>query len=87
MQAAFLSHGDTKHVMLFPSSVEECYTMAQEAFELTEQLQTPIFVMMDLDLGMNNWMSDAFKYPEQPISRGKMLTSETLKTLGEWGRA
>jgi 2-oxoglutarate ferredoxin oxidoreductase subunit alpha len=86
MQAAFLSHGDTKHVMIFPSSVEECYTMAQDAFELAEQLQTPIFVMMDLDLGMNNWMSDAFKYPDQPISRGKMLNSETLKKLGEWGR-
>ncbi|MEP7310336.1 MAG: 2-oxoacid:acceptor oxidoreductase subunit alpha [Acidobacteriota bacterium] len=86
IQAAFLSHGDTKHVMLFPSSVEECYTMAQEAFELAEQLQTPIFVMMDLDLGMNNWMSDAFKYPDQPISRGKMLTSEKLTALGEWGR-
>jgi 2-oxoglutarate ferredoxin oxidoreductase subunit alpha len=87
MQAAFLSHGDTKHIMLIPSSVEECYTMAQEAFELAEQFQTPIFVMMDLDLGMNNWMSQAFKYPEQPISRGKVLTAETLKKLGgEWGR-
>jgi 2-oxoglutarate ferredoxin oxidoreductase subunit alpha len=86
VQAAFLSHGDTKHVMLIPCSVEECYTMAQEAFELAEQFQTPIFVMMDLDLGMNNWMSDAFKYPETPISRGKMLDAETLKRLGDWGR-
>ena len=86
IQAAFLSHGDTKHVMLIPSSVEECYTMAQEAFELAEQFQTPIFVMMDLDLGMNNWMSTAFTYPDQPISRGKVLTDETLKKIGEWGR-
>src|SRR5712671_2162248 len=60
IQAAFLSHGDTKHLMLIPCSVEESYTMAQEAFDLAEQFQTPIFVMMDLDLGMNNWMSDAF---------------------------
>src|SRR5206468_914152 len=86
LQVAFLSHGDTKHVMLFPSSVEECYTMAMQAFDLTEQLQTPVFVMMDLDLGMNNWMSDGFKYPDKPLNRGKLLTDETLKAIGEWGR-
>src|SRR5256886_6788426 len=87
LSAAFLSHGDTKHIMIIPSSVEECYTMAQEAFELAELFQTPVFVMMDLDLGMNNWMSDGFKYPEQPINRGKLLTEETLKKMGgEWGR-
>src|SRR2546423_6728675 len=83
---AFLSHGDTKHVMLFPSSVEECYTMAMDAFDLAEQMQTPVFVMMDLDLGMNNWMSDGFKYPERPINRGKLLTEEVLKRLGSFGR-
>jgi 2-oxoglutarate/2-oxoacid ferredoxin oxidoreductase subunit alpha len=87
MQAAFLSHGDTKHILLIPCSVEECYTMAQDAFELAEQFQTPVFVMMDLDLGMNNWMSDAFTYPTTPISRGKLLTAEKLKELGgAWGR-
>jgi 2-oxoglutarate ferredoxin oxidoreductase subunit alpha len=83
---AFLSHGDTKHVMIIPASVEECYEMAQQAFDLTEQLQTPVFVMMDLDLGMNNWMSDGFKYPEKPINRGKMLNKEALARLGQWGR-
>jgi 2-oxoglutarate ferredoxin oxidoreductase subunit alpha len=86
LQAAFLSHGDTKHIMIMPATVEECYTMAQEAFEIAEQFQTPVFVMMDLDLGMNNWMSDGFKYPTRPISRGKLLTAEKLKELGEWGR-
>jgi 2-oxoglutarate ferredoxin oxidoreductase subunit alpha len=86
LSTAFLSHGDTKHVMLLPSSVEECYTMAQDAFDLAEHFQTPVFVMMDLDLGMNNWMSSGFKYPERPINRGKLLTAETLKKLGEWGR-
>jgi 2-oxoglutarate/2-oxoacid ferredoxin oxidoreductase subunit alpha len=86
IQAAFLSHGDTKHIMLIPSSVEECYTMAQEAFEIAEQFQTPVFVMMDLDLGMNNWMADSFKYPTTPINRGKLLTAAKLKELGEWGR-
>ena len=60
--------------------------MAQEAFELAEQFQTPVFVMMDLDLGMNNWMSDGFKYPDKPINRGKLLTAAKLKEIGEWGR-
>ncbi len=86
IQAAFLSHGDTKHIMLIPCSVEESYTMAMQAFDLAEQFQTPIFVMMDLDLGMNNWMSDAFTYPTTPINRGKMLTADKLKELGSWGR-
>jgi 2-oxoglutarate ferredoxin oxidoreductase subunit alpha len=86
LTTAFLSHGDTKHIMIFPSSVEECYSMAFEAFDLAEHFQTPIFVMLDLDLGMNNWMSDGFKYPEKPINRGKLLTPEVLKKLGTWGR-
>jgi 2-oxoglutarate/2-oxoacid ferredoxin oxidoreductase subunit alpha len=86
IQAAFLSHGDTKHIMIIPSTVEECYQMAQEAFELAEQFQTPVFVMMDLDLGMNNWMSDGFQYPDKPINRGKLLTAAKLKEIGEWGR-
>jgi 2-oxoglutarate ferredoxin oxidoreductase subunit alpha len=86
LSTAFLSHGDTKHIMLIPASVEEAYAMAMEAFDLAEQFQTPVFVMMDLDLGMNNWMSDGFKYPDKPINRGKLLTEETLKRLGEWGR-
>src|SRR6266849_5875037 len=83
---ALLSHGDTKHPMLFPSSCEECFTMAMEAFDLSEQFQTPVFVMIDLDLGMNNWMSDPFPYPTQPISRGKVLSAEDLEKLGGFGR-
>ncbi len=86
LSTAFLSHGDTKHIMIIPSSVEECYEMAQEAFDLAEYFQTPVFVMMDLDLGMNNWMSQGFKYPDKPINRGKLLTPDVLKRLGEWGR-
>jgi 2-oxoglutarate ferredoxin oxidoreductase subunit alpha len=86
LQTAFLSHGDTKHIMIIPCSVEECYQMAQEAFDLAEQFQTPVFVMMDLDLGMNNWMSDGFKYPDKPINRGKLLTKAKLAELGQWGR-
>ena len=86
LSTAYLSHGDTKHPMLFPSSVSEIFVMAQEAFDLAEHLQTPVFVMSDLDLGMNNWMSDAFPYPEKPIARGKVLTAEDLDRVQEWGR-
>lgn len=83
---AFLSHGDTKHPLLFPGSVEECFSMAMEAFDLAERLQTPVIVMSDLDLGMNNWMSDPFSYPEKPLDRGKILTEEDLERLGKFER-
>src|SRR6201988_5146191 len=86
LSTAFLSHGDTKHIMLFPASVEEAYEMAMEAFDLAEQFQTPVFVMMDLDLGIKNWISDGLKYREKPINRGKLLTAAKLKELGQWGR-
>jgi 2-oxoglutarate ferredoxin oxidoreductase subunit alpha len=86
LSVAFLSHGDTKHVMLIPGSVKECYEMAQAAFDLAEQLQTPVFVMSDLDLGMNNWMSEPFVYPDKPLNRGKILSAEDLTRLGGFAR-
>jgi 2-oxoglutarate/2-oxoacid ferredoxin oxidoreductase subunit alpha len=86
LSTAFLSHGDTKHIMLLPCSVNECFTMAPEAFNLAEQFQTLVFVMSDLDLGMNNWMSDPFEYPTTPINRGKVLSKEDLDRLGSFAR-
>ncbi len=86
LSVATLSHGDTKHVMLLPASVKECFEFAGAAFDLTERLQTPIFVLSDLDLGMNNWMSEPFEYPEKPLDRGKVLTAEDLKRLGGFAR-
>jgi 2-oxoglutarate ferredoxin oxidoreductase subunit alpha len=86
LSTAVLSHGDTKHIMLIPCSVEECFTMATEAFNLAEQFQTLVFVMSDLDLGMNNWMSDPFQYPTTPIKRGKVLSKEDLDRLGGFAR-
>jgi len=86
LSTAVLSHGDTKHIMLLPCSVEECFTMATEAFNLAEQFQTLVFVMSDLDLGMNNWMSDPFPYPTTPIKRGKVLSKEDLDRLGGFAR-
>jgi 2-oxoglutarate/2-oxoacid ferredoxin oxidoreductase subunit alpha len=86
LTTAVLSHGDTRHPLLLPSSVAECYQMAMDAFDLAERLQTPVFVLSDLDLGMNIWMSDPFPYPTEPLDRGKVLDQETLARLGEWGR-
>jgi 2-oxoglutarate/2-oxoacid ferredoxin oxidoreductase subunit alpha len=86
ISTAFLSHGDTKQLLLIPCSVEECFSMAQDAFDLAEHLQTPVFVMSDLDLGMNNWMSDPFQYPDKPIKRGKVLSKEDLDRLGSFAR-
>ena len=83
---AGLSHGDTKHVMLLPASVKECFELSIEAFDLAEQLQTPVFVLTDLDLGMNYWMSEPFEYPEKPINRGKVLNAQQLEELGGFAR-
>jgi len=86
LSTAFLSHGDTKHIILLPSSPHECFEMAMDAFNLAEKFQTLVFVLSDLDLGMNNWMSDPFPYPEKPIERGKVLTKEDLDRLGKFSR-
>jgi 2-oxoglutarate ferredoxin oxidoreductase subunit alpha len=84
---ALLSHGDTKQILVIPASVEECYQMAMDAFDLAERFQTLVFVMSDLDLGMNTWMSRTFEYPEKPLDRGKRLDEATLQRLGaQWGR-
>jgi len=87
LEVALLSHGDTQHITLIPSSVAECFDFAGEALDLAEHFQTPVFVLSDLDLGMNNWMSDPFTYPTKPYKRGKVLSAEKLQELGgKWGR-
>lgn len=86
LSTALLSHGDTRHPMLFPASPEECFSLSIEAFDLAEMFQTPVFVMSDLDLGMNVWMSEPFPYPERPLRRGKVLTAEDLARLGGFAR-
>ncbi|MGD0292737.1 MAG: 2-oxoacid:acceptor oxidoreductase subunit alpha [Terracidiphilus sp.] len=86
LSAAFLSHGDTKHPILLPGSVKECFELTQAAFDLAERLQTPVFVLSDLDLGMNNWISEPFDYPAKPLDRGKVLTAADLDRLGGFAR-
>jgi len=86
ISTALLSHGDTRHPLFFPCSPEECFSMAVDAFDFAEHFQTPVFVMTDLDLGMNNWMADRFEYPAKPIKRGKVLTAEDLERLGGFAR-
>jgi 2-oxoglutarate ferredoxin oxidoreductase subunit alpha len=82
----FLGHGDTRQVMLLPGSPAECFEFGWRAFDLAERLQTPVFVLSDLDLGMNLWMSKPFAYPEQPMDRGKVLTAEDLDKVGSFAR-
>jgi len=83
----FHGHGDTKHVVLFPGSVTECFEFGWKSFDLAETLQTPVYVLSDLDFGMNQWMTPPFTYPETRMQRGKILWEEDLeKIAGEWGR-
>ncbi|MDQ3069252.1 MAG: 2-oxoacid:acceptor oxidoreductase subunit alpha [Acidobacteriota bacterium] len=85
--AAINSHGDTRHPLLLPADTDECYSMAMDAFDLADRLQTIVYVMSDLDLGMNTWMARPFAYPEGPIDRGKVLDQAALTAMGgEWGR-
>jgi len=90
VSAAYCSHGDTEHLVLHPGGPEECYEFARIAFDLAEQFQTPVFVLLDLDLGMNFWMSDPPEYPTGAFQRGKVLTAEKLEQLKQqskpWGR-
>ncbi|MCX7607895.1 MAG: 2-oxoacid:acceptor oxidoreductase subunit alpha, partial [Anaerolineales bacterium] len=81
------SHGDTQYVILIPGSVNECFEFGWRAFDIAERLQTPVIVLSDLDLGMNQWMTTPFEYPDQPMDRGKVLWEEDLeKRNGIWAR-
>lgn len=77
-----LGHGDGKHVVLFPSSLEECFEFGWRSLDLADQLQTPVFVLTDLDLGMNVWMGRAFEYPDRPLQRGKVLDADEVRERG-----
>ncbi|MDZ4859886.1 MAG: 2-oxoacid:acceptor oxidoreductase subunit alpha [Candidatus Hydrogenedentes bacterium] len=85
-KAYALSHGDCKHILLIPGSVRECYEFAIAALDLAEKFQTMVFLMSDLDLGMNKWMSDAFDPPSTPMDRGKVLNAEALSRNGAFAR-
>ena len=86
ISAYFLGHGDTRHIVLLPGSMAECFEFGYTAFDLADRLQTLVLVLSDLDLGMNNWMTAPFEYPAKPIDRGKVLSAEDLERLGKWGR-
>ena len=84
---AYASHGDTKHVLLFPQDPHECFTFAAEAFDLAERLQTPVFMMMDLDIGMNDWLVEPFNWDDaRKYDRGKVMTAEELEAGKDFGR-
>ena len=86
----FLGHGDSRQICLLPGNLKEAFEFGWKSFDISEDLQTPVFVVSDLDLGMNNWLSDPFDYPDKPISRGKVLDANALQEFidehGKWGR-
>ncbi len=82
----FLGHGDTKHIVLLPGSVNECFELGWKAFDLAERYQTPVFLLTDLDMGMNQWMTPPFEYPDTEVDRGKVLWEDDLDAIEDWGR-
>lgn len=91
LSAYYLGHGDSQHICLLPGDMRECFAYGKTAFDLAERFQTPVLVLSDLDLGMNNWMTDPFEYPEEPFDRGKILHTDTFEAFladheNKWGR-
>ena len=87
----FISHGDTQFIILIPGNIEECFEFGWKSFDIAERYQTPVIILSDLDLGMNQWISTRLEYPEVPMDRGKVLWEQDLdkiinKTNGKWGR-
>ncbi len=87
LEAAYAAHGDTKHVLLFPASPKECFEMTAQTFDLAEQLQTPVILMTDLDLGMNDHVCQPLKWDDQTAyNRGKVLDADALENIERFGR-
>jgi 2-oxoglutarate ferredoxin oxidoreductase subunit alpha len=85
--AAYASHGDTKHIVLFPEDPHECFTMGADAFDLADRFQTPVFVLLDLDIGMNEWLCEPFQWDDlRRMDRGKVMTAEELEAGKTFGR-
>lgn len=87
LAAAYAGHGDTKHPMLLPADPGECFEMGAQAFDLADRLQTTIFVMLDLDIGMNEWLTEPFRWDDtRRLDRGKVMTAEQLEAGADFGR-
>jgi 2-oxoglutarate ferredoxin oxidoreductase subunit alpha len=85
--AHHLGHGDTQNIVLLPGNTNECFQFGWQSFDLAEHLQTPVYVLSDLDLGVNQWMTEPFEYPNRDMDRGKVLWEEDMENWeGEWGR-
>jgi 2-oxoglutarate ferredoxin oxidoreductase subunit alpha len=82
----FLGHGDTSHIILIPGTVTECFEFGWRSLDIAEHFQTPIFVLSDLDLGMNAWVTKKFEYPNLPLDRGRIIWEEELEQMEDWGR-
>jgi 2-oxoglutarate ferredoxin oxidoreductase subunit alpha len=82
----YLGHGDTEQVILLPGTANECFEFGWKSFDIAEHMQIPVFVLSDLDLGMNPWMAEPFQYPDAPMDRGKVLWEEDIQKIKDWGR-
>ena len=82
----FLGHGDTSYIILIPGTPTECFEFGWRSLDLAERFQTPIFVLTDLDLGMNQWVTKKFEYPNTPLDRGRIIWEEELERFKDWGR-
>jgi len=83
----FIGHGDSQSIILLPGDVFECFEFGWRSFDIAERIQTPVFVLIDLDMGTNQWISKPFAYPETPMDRGKVLREKDIEELaGNWGR-
>lgn len=86
LKVYYLGHGDVRNICLLPGNVKECFEFGKTSFDLAERFQQPVFVLSDLDIGMNSWMSEPFEFPTEPLDRGKVLTADDLKQSADWGR-
>ncbi|MBX6742336.1 MAG: 2-oxoacid:acceptor oxidoreductase subunit alpha, partial [Acetobacteraceae bacterium] len=87
LSAAYASHGDTKHIVLFPEDPRECFEMGAQAFDLADRFQQPVFVLLDLDIGMNDWLCEPFTWDDsRRMDRGKVMTAEMLEAGTTFGR-
>jgi 2-oxoglutarate ferredoxin oxidoreductase subunit alpha len=87
LSCAYASHGDTKHLMLIPADPKECFEFAADSFDIADRLQTPVFVLSDLDIGMNDWTCPKFEWDDtRAFDRGKVLSKNDLDTMESWGR-
>src|SRR5205807_1594331 len=87
LECAYASHGDTRHILLFPANPNECFDFAVKSFDLAERFQTPVFLLSDLDIGMNDWVVPRLEWDDSYVpDRGRVLRAEDLENMPQFFR-